>query len=160
MVHVNVTEHPTAHWTAQTVVKAFPNDTAPSYLLRDRDRVYGEQFRIRRECLDHVLVLSERHLRHILTRYFDYYHGARIHLSLEKDAPEVRPIHRPKGARSWRFPRSEACAIDTSGARHSQPHPVGLTPSTHYTCLLLTQHTPPCVELHPFRGARVARGCP
>ena len=97
VVHVNVTEHPTAHWTAQQIVEAFPNDTAPSYLLRDRDRVYGEQFRIWRECLDHVLVLSERHLRHILTRYFDYYHGARTHLSLEKDAPEVRPIHRPEG---------------------------------------------------------------
>jgi putative transposase len=50
---------------------------------------------VRRECLDHVLVLSERHLRHILTRYFAYYHGARTHLSLEKDAPDARPIERP-----------------------------------------------------------------
>ena len=50
---------------------------------------------VRRECLDHVLVLSERHLRHVLTRYFAYYHGARTHLSLEKDAPDARPIERP-----------------------------------------------------------------
>jgi hypothetical protein len=92
----NVTEHPTAHWTAQQIVDAFPDDSAPSYLLRDRDQVYGEQFRhrvkgmrieevvtaphspwqnpfaerligsIRRECLNHVLVLGESHLRRIL----------------------------------------------------------------------------------------------
>ena len=83
VVHFNVTEHPTAHWTAQQIVDAFPNDTAPSYLLRDRDAVYGDAFRqrvkgmgigevltapsspwqnpfverligsVRRECLDH-----------------------------------------------------------------------------------------------------------
>ena len=117
VVHFNVTEHPTAQWTAQQIVEGFPNDTAPSYLLRDRDRVYGEQFRhrvkgmritevltashcpwqnpfaerligsIRRECLDHVLVLSERHLRRILTRYFAYYHGARTHLRSTKMRP-------------------------------------------------------------------------
>jgi transposase InsO family protein len=50
---------------------------------------------IRRECLDHVLVLSERHLRRILTRYFVYYHRARTHLALQKDAPDGRPIERP-----------------------------------------------------------------
>src|SRR5438445_9350370 len=91
VVHFNVTEHPTAHWIAQQIVDAFPDDSAPSYLLRDRDRVYGEQFRhrvkgmgvqevltaphspwqnpfaerligsIRRECLNHVLVLGEQH---------------------------------------------------------------------------------------------------
>jgi putative transposase len=102
IVHFNVTEHPTAHWTAQQIVDAFPNETAPCYLFRDRDRVYAESFRRRvkglgidevvttphspwqnpfverligsvlRECLDHVLVLSEHHLRRILTRYFAY----------------------------------------------------------------------------------------
>ena len=125
VVHFNVTEHPTAAWTAQQIVEAFPDDTASSYLLRDRDTIYGHAFRhrvkgmgirevltapqspwqnpfaerligsVRRECLDHVLVLSERHLRHVLTRYFAYYHGARTHLSLEKDAPDARPIERP-----------------------------------------------------------------
>ena len=122
VVHFNVTEHPTAHWTAQQIVDAFPNDSAPSYLLRDRDHAYGPAFRqrvkgmgiaevltapsspwqnpfaerligsIRRECLDHVLVLSERHLRRVLARYFSYYHRARTHLALDKDAPDVRPV--------------------------------------------------------------------
>jgi putative transposase len=113
VVHFNVTEHPTAPWTAQQIVDAFPDDSAPSYLLRDRDQVYGEQFRprvkgmridevltapqspwqnpfaerfigsVRRECLDHVLGLGERHLRRILTGYFRYYHQARTHLALD-----------------------------------------------------------------------------
>jgi transposase InsO family protein len=126
IVQFNVTEHPTAHWTAQQIVDAFPNDSAPSYLLRDRDQVYGEQFRrrvkgldieevlttphspwqnpfverligsVRRECLDHMVVLGERHLHRILTAYFAYYHRARTHLSLEKDAPDMRPIQRPE----------------------------------------------------------------
>src|SRR5438105_4058166 len=126
VVHFNVTEHPTAHWTAQQIVDAFPDDCAPSYLLRDRDSIYGPAFRqrvkgmgidelltaphcpwqnplaerligsIRRECLNHVLVLSERHLRRILVRYFAYYHRARTHLSLAKDAPHGRPIERPE----------------------------------------------------------------
>jgi len=126
VLHFNVTEHPTACWTAQQIVDAFPYESAPSYLLRDRDHVYGEQFRhrvkgmqieevltaprspwqypfaerligsVRRECLDHVVVLSERHLRCILTAYFAYYHGARTHLSLDKDAPDGRPIEPPQ----------------------------------------------------------------
>ena len=125
VVHFNVTEHPTAHWTAQQIVDAFPDDSAPAYLLRDRDQVYGEQFRhrvkgmrieevltaphspwqnpfverligsVRRECLDHVVVLSERHLCRILTRYFAYYHRSRTHLSLDKNTPDTRPIARP-----------------------------------------------------------------
>jgi transposase InsO family protein len=125
VVHFNITEHPTAAWTTQQIVDAFPYDSAPSYLLRDRDQVYGEQFRhrvkgmrieevltaphspwqnpfaerligsIRRECLNHVLVLGERHLRRILTRYLVYYHQARTHLALDKDAPDVRPIALP-----------------------------------------------------------------
>ena len=122
VLHFNITEHPTAAWTAQQIVDAFPDETAPAYLLRDRDAVYGQAFRhrlkglgisevlaaarspwqnalverligsVRRECLDHMLVLGERHLRHILTGYFAYYHGARTHLALEKDAPDGRPV--------------------------------------------------------------------
>jgi putative transposase len=125
VVHFNVTEHPTAAWTAQQIVDAFPEESAPSYLIRDRDKVYGHAFRqrmkgmqivevltaahspwqnpfverligsVRRECLNHVLVLSERHLRRTLTRYFAYYHRARTHLSLDKDAPDGRPIEPP-----------------------------------------------------------------
>jgi len=124
--HFNVTEHPTAAWTAQQIVDAFPDDSAPAYLLRDRDAVYGHVFQqrvkgmgvaevlttpqspwqnpfaerligsIRRECLNHVLVLGERHLRRTLAQYFAYYHRARTHLSLEKDAPHGRAIERPE----------------------------------------------------------------
>src|SRR5256884_8156795 len=134
VVHFNVTQHPTAHWTAQQIVDAFPDDSAPSYLLRDRDQVYGQQFRhrvkgmriaevltaphspwqnpfaerligsIRRECLNHVLVLGERHLRRILARYFAYYHLARTHLSLDKDAPDARPVARPELGMIVRIP--------------------------------------------------------
>src|SRR5882724_6415830 len=134
VVHFNVTEHPTAHWTAQQIVEAFPDDSAPSYLLRDRDQVYGEQFRhrvkgmrieevltaphspwqnpfaerligsIRRECLTHVLVLGESHLRRILVRYFSYYHRARTHLALDKDAPDVRSVELPEAGRIVEIP--------------------------------------------------------
>jgi putative transposase len=129
-----VTEHPTARWTAQQIVDAFPNDSAPSYLLRDRDQVYGEQFRhrvkgmrieevltaphspwqnpfaerligsIRRECLNHVFVLSRRHLRRILTGYFAYYQQTRTHLALDKDAPDLRPIEPPGVGRIVQLP--------------------------------------------------------
>ncbi len=134
VVHFNVTEHPTAHWTAQQIVDAFPDDSTLSYLLRDRDQVYGEQFRhrvkgmrieevltaphspwqnpfaerligsIRRECLNHVLVLGESHLRRILARYFSYYHRARTHLALDKDAPDVRPVELPEVGRIVQIP--------------------------------------------------------
>jgi putative transposase len=129
VVHGNVTEHPTAAWTAQQVVDAFPWDEAPRYLLRDRDRIYGDAFRqrvrnigveevliaprspwqspyverligsIRRECVDHVMVLSERHLKRLLQQYLDYYHGWRTHLSLAMDCPVPRPIHPPEQGR-------------------------------------------------------------
>jgi putative transposase len=129
IVHFSITEHPTAQWTAQQVVDAFPWDEAPRYLLRDRDRVYGAAFQqrvqhmdiegvltaprspwqnpyverligsIRRECLDHVIVLSEHHLRRILTGYFAYYHTWRTHLALEMDSPERRPVQPPERGR-------------------------------------------------------------
>ena len=121
-VHFNVTEHPTAEWTARQIVQAFPWDTAPRYLIRDRDPVYGEDFQrqlqqmdvhevltaprspwqnayagrligsIRRECMDHVMVLNESSLRRILRSYVDYYQHPRTHLSLDKDSPEPRAI--------------------------------------------------------------------
>ena len=125
IVHFNVTEHPSAEWTAQQMVNAFPWDTAPRYLIRDRDQIYGGYFSrrvtglgieqvltaprspwqspyvervigsFRRECLDHVIVLNEQHLRRLLREYVDYYHACRTHLSLEKDAPSSRPVEPP-----------------------------------------------------------------
>lgn len=122
VVHFNVTQNPTAQWTAQQLVEAFPFDSAPRYLLRDRDAIYGEkvQRRIRsldikeevtaphspwqnpycervigtcrRDCLEHLIILNERHLRRILREYFSYYHTCRTHLSLNKDPPESRAI--------------------------------------------------------------------
>jgi len=121
-VHVAVTEHPTSEWVARRLLEAFRWDSAPRYLLRDRDGSYGEKFceaaqwlgirevltapqspwqnayverligSIRRECLDHVMVLNESGLRRILRSYFDYYEHFRTHLSLDKDAPVGRPI--------------------------------------------------------------------
>ena len=140
VLHFNVTEHPTAAWTAQQIVDTFPDDTAPAYLLRDRDTIFGDSFRrrvkgmqiqevltavrspwqnpfaerligsIRRECLDHVLILSAGHLRHLLTRYFAYYHHTRTHLSLAKDAPDGRPVEPPE--------RGEVVSIREVGGLH------------------------------------------
>ncbi len=134
IVHFNVTEHPTAQWTAQQLVEAFPFDTAPHYLLRDRDGIYSEiaQRRIkslgiedvvtaprspwqnpfvervigsiRRDCLDHVIVFNERHLRRILREYFSYYHTCRTHLSLYKDSPDTRAVVLPELGNIDAFP--------------------------------------------------------
>ena len=134
VVYFNVTEHPTAQWTAQQIVEAFPFDTAPRYLLRDRDNIYGERFRrrvrslgieevriaprspwqnpyverligsIRRECLNHVIVLNERHLKRLLRSYFSYYHTARTHLALDKQSPEPRQVSSPDRGKVVAFP--------------------------------------------------------
>jgi len=125
IVHFNVTESPTAAWTAQQIVEAFPWDTDPKYLLRDRDGIFGDKFNhriesmgieqvltaarspwqnpyverligsIRRDCLDHVLVFNDKHLRRVLKQYFHYYHECRTHLGLEKDCPTPRLIKPP-----------------------------------------------------------------
>ena len=125
ILHFNVTAHPTAEWTGQQLREAFPFDQLPRYLLRDRDAIFGLDFReqvrdmgihevlstpqspwqrayvervigsIRRECLDHLIVLDETSLRRILISYFDYYHRSRTHLSLGKDSPQPRPIQPP-----------------------------------------------------------------
>ena len=122
ILHFNVTDHPTAAWTAQQLAEACGIDEKPKHLLRDRDAIYGKQFSrraqtlgieeiltacrspwqnpyaervvgsIRRECLDHVIVLGPEHLKRILTRYVDYYNGVRTHLSLYKDSPNRRPV--------------------------------------------------------------------
>jgi transposase InsO family protein len=122
IVHFNVTAHPTAAWTAQQMIEAFPEDSSPRFLLRDRDSIYGEEFRsrvtclqieevitaphspwqnpyaervigsIRRECLDYVIVHSEAHLRKVLKDYIRYYNNSRPHESLERNSPNPRMI--------------------------------------------------------------------
>src|SRR5947207_12462161 len=119
-----VTRHPTAECLAQQIVQAFPWDTVPTYLVRDNDGAYGQAFTsrvramgirdrpisprspwqnpyaerligtLRRECLDHVLIVGERHLRRMLASYSSYYNETRTHLALEKDAPLRRAIQR------------------------------------------------------------------
>jgi transposase InsO family protein len=123
LVWINVTPHPTAEWIARQVTEAFPWAEAPRYLIRDRDRVYGAAVihrlramgirdkpiasgspwengfaerligSIRRECVDHVVVFGEGHLRRILAKYAIYYNELRTHRSLNKDAPIHRAIH-------------------------------------------------------------------
>ena len=125
IIHFNVTTNPTATWTGQQIAEAFPWETAPRYLIRDRDGIYGFDFTrrvsslgikqirtarrspwqnpyvervigsIRRECLDHVIIFDERHLRRVLREYLDYYHRSRTHLGLEKDCPEPRAVELP-----------------------------------------------------------------
>jgi transposase InsO family protein len=122
VVHFNVTANPTAQWTAQQITEAFPWDSAPRYLLRDRDQIFGNLFQqrvlsmgieevltayrspwqnayierlngsIRRECTDHIIAWNERHLKRILRGYFDYYNNDRSHLGLAKESPVERPI--------------------------------------------------------------------
>jgi transposase InsO family protein len=121
IVHFNVTAHPTAEWTAQQLWEAFPFEQIPRY-LGDRDRIYGGEFptdvkaigiqevlsaprslwqrayverligTIRRECLDHVIVLNEASLYRHVKSFLAYYHESRTHLSLAKDTPEPRPV--------------------------------------------------------------------
>jgi transposase InsO family protein len=119
-----VTPHPTAEWIANQLTEACGWEQVPRYLIRDRDGAYGEVFirrlrsmgirdrptsprspwqngfverligSIRRECLDHVVVLGERHLRHVLLSYMNYYNEMRTHLSMGKDAPVPRAVER------------------------------------------------------------------
>ena len=134
VVHFNITEHPTAEWTAQQIVEAFPWDEAPAHLLRDRQGIYGEAFQrrvrnmgieevlagarspwenpyverligcVRQECLDHVIILDERHLRQVLKAYFEYHQRWRTHLSLGMDCPETQLVQEPSMGKIIPFP--------------------------------------------------------
>jgi len=161
VIHFNVTEHPTAEWTAQQIVEACPWETAPKYLLRDRDSVSGSVFQsrvknlginevktapqspwqnpyceriigsIRRECLVHLIILNEKHLRRVLTDYFDYYHHDRTHLGLGK-VTRIDAQHRKdhKTANSLSFRESAGFTIAMNGERpHSFQTTIPLLPS-------------------------------
>jgi transposase InsO family protein len=126
VLHFNVTTSPSAEWTAQQIINAFPFETSPRLLMRDRDSIYGDYFQqrvdslgieevvsaprspwqnpfverligsIRRECLDHAIVLNEVHLRRILKSYFRYYHESRTHMALDNNAPIPREVEPPE----------------------------------------------------------------
>ena len=140
VVHFNVTDHPYAEWAAQQIIDTFPYEEAPRFLLRDRDGTYGDWFQkrvtdigieevlippqapwqnpycervigsIRRDCLDHVIVLNEAHLHRILTEYLQYYHNSRPHLSLDRNSPTPRCIELPS--------EGEVVAIPQVGGLH------------------------------------------
>ena len=131
LVWINVTKNPTAEWVARQITEAFPWDGAPGYMIRDRDRIYGgivtRRLRAmgirdkptalgspwqngfaerligstRRECLDHIVVFGEAHLRRILRSYARYYNEIRTHRSLDKDAPISRPVQRTGSIKSF-----------------------------------------------------------
>jgi transposase InsO family protein len=188
LVHINVTDHPTAAWAAHQLVESFPEETAPRYLLRDRDAIYGDVFvrrvnglgmtevliaprapwqnpfaervigSIRRECLDHVIVLNERHLRRLLRRYFAYYNATRPHQALHNAAPIGAKCKRQPAGASLRFRRSAdfitaisappECAIQQLHARWSR----GRLASIRRASVFLTQR----LSLGPPRRSRVA----
>lgn len=134
VLHISVTAHPTAQWTAQQMVEAFPWETTARFVIRDRDRIYGADFQrrvkalglhevptaprspwqncyaerfigsLRRECLDHVIVLNERHLGRMLSDYARYYNRTRTHLALDKDAPDPRSAHQRELGEVTAFP--------------------------------------------------------
>ncbi len=135
VLHFNVTDSPTAPWTAQQLTEAFAYSSPPRYLLRDRDSIYALEFQaratalgleqkliaarcpwqnpfverligsIRRECLDSQIVLHARHLHRVLSEYFEYYHRHRPHRALEQDCPEPRPVEPPEQGRIIALPQ-------------------------------------------------------
>jgi len=147
VVHFNVTDSPAAQWTGRQLVHAFPWDTAPRFLLRDRDAIYGPEFlrsasnlgnedvrtspqspwqnpyverligSIRRECLDHVVIVNEQHLRRVLREYVRYYSDARTHLASGKTRRRRGRLSHRKQAESSRSPRSAVCTTATPAAQ-------------------------------------------
>jgi len=135
LVHLNVTDHPTAVWTTRQLIEAFPDETAPKYLLRDRDTIYGDAFTqrvasmgiqevltaprapwqnpfvervigsIRRECLDHFLIRNDVHLRRLLRAYLAYYNISRPHQALDNNSPHPRDVQPPSRGRIAAIPQ-------------------------------------------------------
>ena len=129
ILHCNVTRHPSSAWIFQQLREAFPDDSAPGYLIFDRGANFNEEvvntmksfgiqpkrtsFRspwqngvaerwvgnCRRDLLDHVIVLNERHLKRLMNEYISYYHEDRTHLALEKETPAGRVAEKELGCR-------------------------------------------------------------
>lgn len=142
VIHFNVTANPTAEWTARQLVQAFPFESAPKYLIRDRDGIFGEEVQqaieflgmkekvisarspwqngycermvgtIKRECLNHMIIFNEAHARRTLKKYFEYYHDDRTHLGLKKETPGFRSRELPEQGPVQRRP--------TVGGLHSR----------------------------------------
>lgn len=135
ILHFSVSAAPSARWATQQLREAFPFTSPPKYLLRDRDGIYGLDFQhmaqvlgleelriaprspwqspyverfigsLRRDCLDHVVVLNRTHLHRVLESYLAYYHRSRTHLGLDKDAPEPRPLQTTDEGKIVAFPQ-------------------------------------------------------
>jgi putative transposase len=135
VLHVNVTAHPYAAWAAQQIVEAIGAEIAPARLIRDRDAIFGNEFdarvdnlgvrqirisprspwqngyaerwvgTLRRELLDHVIVVGERHLLRLVRQHVAYYNEDRPHMSLDRDAPVARAVQPPSAGRVVALPR-------------------------------------------------------
>jgi len=162
-------------WTAQQIVDAFPDDSTGEVVTtppRPWQNPFAQRLigSIRRECLDHVVVLGQRHLRRILTAYFAYYHRTRTNLSLEKDLPMDGLSSRHRSARSARFPKSVACILsppaqagcshrpsDGSGCpRASCPHRATPAPGRRGLRPRKTEKRSKDVEMAVESGAKVS----
>jgi len=135
IVHFDITANPTARWTAQQISEAFPYDSKPKYMIRDRDKIYGKACiqrvkamgieevptapkslwqnpycervvgSIRRECLDHMIIFNEIHLYRVLASYTEYYNNCRTHLSLDRNSPVHRDIEPPSKGKVISIPQ-------------------------------------------------------
>ncbi len=135
IIHFNVTDSPSKPWTVRLLVEAFPLDSAPRFLIRDNDKIFSGRFSeqvkslgidemktafrspwqnaycerligtIRRECLDHLIVLNQKHLRRVLRSYVDYYNQSRTHQSLDNDSPVPSAIEPPETGQVIAFPQ-------------------------------------------------------
>ena len=178
VIHFEVTQNPTQAWLARQITEAFPWDTAPRYLLRDRDTSYGICFQnraramgieevltaprspwqnpyverivgsIRRDCLDHVIIFNETHLRRVLSCYFRYYHRSRTHLSLNKDCPDPRSIQPPSAGKIVAFP-------EVGGLHHRYERRRSLSTQRSSNRAVAPARS---VPFHPLRGAVHIRG--
>ena len=152
LISLTATTHPTAEWIAGQITDAFPWNDAPDHLIRDRDGSYGHAVTrrlsamgirdhptaarspwqnghaerligsIRRECLDHIVVFGEGHLRRILEAYAGYYNEVRTHLSLNKDSPGHRPVQR----------HGQLAALSILGGLHHQNRRMKFSAGTRY----------------------------